>query len=80
LSLRFPGLDEGSLIGQIIMTGHVYQLISVPLTVTLFNPQFTFRRGDPFVVTELSDFLHWAIPVGFNGVLVLETLLIADSW
>ncbi len=80
LSLRFPGLSEGSLVGQIIMIGHMYQLVSVLLTVTLFNPQFMERRGDPFVVRELSNFLHWAIPAGFIGVLALQTLLIAAAW
>ena len=80
LSLRFQGLDEGSLIGRVVMTGHIYQLVSVLLTVSLFNPKFTARMRDPFVESELSDYLHWAIPVGFVGVLILETLLLADSW
>ncbi len=80
LSLRFQGLDESSLVGQVVVLGHIYQLVSVLLTVTLYNPQFTHRMGDPFVVSELSEFLHWAIPAGFVGVLVMETLLIAASW
>lgn len=79
LSVRFPGPGEGSLIGQAVILGHIYQLVSVLLTVTLFEPGFRQRLGSPFVVSELSDYLRWAVPAVFIGVLLLQTLLTATT-
>ena len=79
LSVRFPGPGEGSLIGQAVILGHIYQLVSVLLTVTLFEPGFRQRLGSPFVVSELSDYLRWAVPAVFIGVLLLRTLLTATT-
>jgi len=79
LSVRFSGLGEGSLINQAVTLGHIYQLVSVLLTVTLFDPQFRQRMGSPFIVSGRSDYLHWAVPVGSIGVLILQTLLTATS-
>lgn len=79
LSVRFPGPGEGSLIGQAVILGHLYQLVSVLLTVTLFDPGFRQRLASTFIAKELSDYLQWAVPAAFIGVLLFQTLLTATA-
>lgn len=79
LTVRYPGPGEGSLIAQAVLLGHLYQLVSVLLTVTLFDAGFRQRIGNPFIARELSDYLQWAVPAAFIGVLVFQTLLTATA-
>ncbi|CAK0778368.1 Neur_chan_LBD domain-containing protein [Gammaproteobacteria bacterium] len=79
-SIRYPWLGSDSLVSQVVTSGHVYQLISVLLTVTLLNPPIAERMGDKFIVAELVGYLRWVIPFGFLALLAIESLLTAYSW
>ena len=78
-SVRYPWLGSNSLVSQIFTAGHAYQLISVLLSITLFNPDVA-RRMDRFIVAELVNYLRWLVPVGFLGVLITKSLLTAFDW
>ncbi|HBC43724.1 MAG TPA: hypothetical protein DCZ88_18010, partial [Pseudanabaena sp.] len=67
------------LVSQVFTSGHAYQLISVLLSLTLFNPDVT-RRMDRFIVEELVRYLRWLVPIGFLGVLITKSLLTAFDW
>lgn len=78
-SVRYPWLGSNSLVSQVFTAGHAYQLISVLLSITLFNPDVA-RRMDRFIVAELVSYLRWLVPVGFLGVLITKSLLTAFDW
>jgi hypothetical protein len=78
-SVRYPWLGSNSLVSQIFTAGHAYQMLSVILSITLFNPDVA-RRMDRFIVAELVSYLRWLVPVGFLGVLVTKSLLTAFDW
>jgi hypothetical protein len=78
-SVRYPWLGSNSLVSQVFTSGHAYQLISVLLSLTLFNPDAT-RRMDRFIVEELVRYLRWLVPIGFLGVLITKSLLTAFDW
>lgn len=78
-SVRYPWLGSNSLVSQVFTTGHAYQLVSVLLSITIFNPDVA-KRMDRFIVAELVRYLRWFVPVGFLGVLITKSLLTAFDW
>jgi hypothetical protein len=78
-SVRYAWLSSNSLVSQIFTLGHTFQLVSVLLTITLFNPDVS-QRMDKFIVAELIKYLRWLIPMGFLGVLLTKSLLTAFDW
>jgi len=78
-SVRYPWLGSNSLVSQIFTAGHAFQLISVLLSITLFNPDVA-KKMDRFIVAELVSYLRWLVPVGFLGVLITKSLLTAFDW
>jgi hypothetical protein len=78
-SVRYPWLDSNSLVSQILTTGHTFQLVSVILSITIFNPEVS-RRMDRFIVAELVRYLRWIVPFGFLTTLITKSLLIAFDW
>ncbi|MEI6328065.1 MAG: hypothetical protein ACOYN8_02015 [Pseudanabaena sp.] len=78
-SVRYPWLGSNSLVSQIFTAGHAYQLVSVLLSITLFNPDVA-KKMDRFIVAELVSYLRWLVPVGFLGVLITKSLLTAFDW
>ena len=78
-SARYPWLGSNSLVSQIFTAGHAFQLVSVLLSLTLFNPDAT-RKMDRFIVAELIIYLRWLVPVGFLAVLITKSLLTAFDW
>ena len=78
-SVRYPWLGSNSLVSQIFTAGHAYQLLSVVLSITLFNPDVA-KKMDRFIVAELVSYLRWLVPVGFLGVLITKSLLTAFDW
>jgi hypothetical protein len=78
-SVRYPWLSSNSLVSQIFTAGHAYQLLSVVLSITLFNPEVA-KKMDRFIVAELVSYLRWLVPVGFLGVLITKSLLTAFDW
>jgi hypothetical protein len=78
-SVRYPWLGSNSLVSQIFTAGHAYQMLSVILSITLFNPDVA-KKMDRFIVAELVSYLRWLVPVGFLGVLVTKSLLTAFDW
>lgn len=78
-SVRYPWLGSNSLVSDIFTTGHTFQLVSVVLSITIFNPDVV-RKMDRFIVAELVRCLRWLIPVSFLGVLITKCLLTAFVW
>jgi hypothetical protein len=78
-SVRYPWLGSNSLVSQIFTAGHAYQMLSVILSITLFNPDVA-KRMDRFIVAELVSYLRWLVPIGFLGILVTKSLLTAFDW
>ena len=80
IGLRYPALGGDNLISQAISTGYAYQLLSVFLAVTIYNPLIADRLGNKLIVAELATYLRWAVPVLFIGILITSALLRAYSW
>lgn len=74
-SISYPWLGSDSLVSQMMMSGYVYQLISVIMSITLFNPTVADRMGDKFIIAELNRYLQLIIPFGFLAVLCTLALL-----
>lgn len=77
---RYPALPSHSLIAQLIVIGSGYQTVMILLTVTLFNPQNTDRWfSNKFIVTEITHYLRWTLPLALIG-LVLTRILLTALW
>lgn len=78
-SVRYPALDSGSLVLQLVTIGFGFQLLMIGLCSTLFNPSVADRWASKILQTEMINFLQWAIPVGFVGLVLTRSMLTAFS-
>jgi len=78
-SVRYPALGSESLVQQLITIGFGFQLLMIGVCSTLFNPVVADRWASKVVQTEVINFLRWAVPVGFFGLVITRSMLTAFS-
>ena len=74
-TVRYPSLDNDSLVAQVVATGFAFQLSMVVMCMTMLNPPVAERLMNHFVHAETLTFLL----LGFFGVLLTESLRTAFS-
>jgi Neurotransmitter-gated ion-channel ligand binding domain len=74
-SVRYPFLGPDSLFQQLISIGFGYQLLMIFLTVTLMNPLVADRVLSKPVQHHLIEFLRWAVPLLFLGLIATSVIL-----
>ncbi|MDB5101851.1 MAG: hypothetical protein JWM80_6272 [Cyanobacteria bacterium RYN_339] len=79
-SVRYPSLDNDSLVAQLVTTGFSYQMIMVMLTITLFNPPVAEKLMNRFMLAETLNITKWAIPAVFFGILLTASMRTAFTW
>ncbi len=77
-STRYPALTPDSIITQLIVIGVFYQIVMIFLTITLLNPKYTEQWIPNKIITStLIAYLHWAMPLGFLGLIISRVMLTA---
>jgi hypothetical protein len=78
LNQKYPALESNSILPEITSIVLIYQFLMIILTTTLLNPAFASRFKDPYIISELVDYLRWAIPLALI-LLVVSRVLLAVS-
>jgi hypothetical protein len=76
ISVRYPTLTIESVFLQMIWLGFIFQFLGLTVNTTVMNPALEKFFGGKYIVTELSNFCRWSLPLGLL-IMVARVVLLA---